>query len=75
MAALAFFITLAVACRLKDREEIRRNEMRKAVKRGVENIMNAERDFLSIELGLDESALDCAVSSDARWRRDMSRSG
>jgi hypothetical protein len=65
LAAIAFFITLAVACRLKDREEARSEEMRKAVKHGVESIMNAEKDYLCEELGLDEWALDCVLSSDA----------
>ena len=65
LAALAFFLTLAVACRLKDREETLRKEMREAVKHGVESIMNAEKDYLSTELGLYELALDRALSSDA----------
>jgi hypothetical protein len=65
LAALAFLITLAGACRLKDREETRREEMGEAVKHGVESIMNAEEDYLSTELGLDEPALDRALSSDA----------
>jgi hypothetical protein len=65
LAALAFFLTLSVACRLKNREETRRKEMREAVKNGVDSIMNAEKDYLSIELGLDEPALDRALSSTA----------
>ncbi|MBV9566095.1 MAG: hypothetical protein JOY90_37440 [Bradyrhizobium sp.] len=65
LAAFAFFITLAVACWLKDREKTRRKEMRAAVKRGVESIMEAERDYLSTELGLDKAALDHVLSSDA----------
>ena len=63
LAALAFFITLAVACRLKDREEARRKEMREAVKHGVESIMNAEEDYLRTEFGLHRSALDLVLSS------------
>jgi hypothetical protein len=64
LAALTFFLTLSVVCRLKNREEMRREEMREAVKNGVDSIMNAEKEFLSIELGMDESALDRALLSD-----------
>ena len=39
--------------------------MREAVKHGVKSIMKAEEDYLSAELGVDESALDRALSSDA----------
>jgi hypothetical protein len=65
LAAFAFFVTLAVACWLKDREETRRKEVTEAFKRGVKSIMNAEKHYLSDELGLDETALDRALSSDA----------
>jgi hypothetical protein len=64
LAALAFFLTLAVARRLKVREKTRRKEMKEAVKRGVKSIMSAEKDYLNTELGLDESALGHALSSD-----------
>jgi hypothetical protein len=36
-----------------------------AVKRGVESIMNAEKDYLSTKLDLDKSALYRALSPDA----------
>ena len=39
--------------------------MREAVKHGVESIMTGEMNYLNTELGLDESALDRVLSSDA----------
>jgi len=65
LAALAFFLTLSVTCRLKDREEKRRKEMREAVKHGVDRIMKAEKDYLSAELYLDDADVDRALLSNA----------
>ena len=65
LAALAFFLTLAVACRLKDREETRRERDEGGRQARRRKHHERGKGLPSTELGLYKSALDRALSSDA----------